>query len=114
MKIKGLIIKAASGAFVLSVLVIALTGCMDVEYKYDVPRGQDDCPAGMDFRDGGSSIRDRDGGSNIRDRDGDTVSAYCEEADCPTGGTWSSDPAVIDWHLNKGEHVIANRKCITP
>ncbi len=98
----------------LVLIVLVIDGCRDVEYTYDVPEGPAECPAGMTFRDGGSSIRDRDGGSAIRDRDDNEVSAYCEEADCPSPGVWSSDPAVIDWHLDKGDFVIANRVCIDP
>lgn len=92
-------------------LIFGISGCADIEYKYNVPEEAGDCPSGMIYRDGGSSIVDRDGGASIRDRDGNDVTQYCEEADCP-GGNWSTDPPVIDWHLNKGDKVIANRKCL--
>ena len=92
-------------------MAFGISGCADIEYNYDVPESQTDCPSGMIYRDSGPNIVDRDGGANIRDRDGNDVNAYCEEADCP-GGNWSLDPPIIDWHLNKGKHVVANRKCL--
>lgn len=95
----------------ISILTFGLSGCADIEYKYNVPENQTDCSGGMIFRDGGAGIVDRDGGANIRDRDGDEVKKFCEEADCP-GGNWSTDPPIIDWHLTKGENVIANRRCL--
>ena len=92
--------------------LMGLSGCQrDVEYRYDVPTQQAQCPTGMTHRDGGPGIVDRDGGAGIVDRDGDTVSAFCEEAVCP-GGNWSTDPAIIDWHLSKGVYVVANRVCL--
>ena len=89
---------------------LGMGGCMDVEYKYDVPKSQTDCPSGMNYRSGGSNIKDRSGGSNIKDRSGNTVDAYCEENPCPSG-VWEGDP-VMDWHLTKGKFVVANRVCV--
>ena len=98
-------------ASAISILAFGLSGCADIEYKYDIPDGPAQCEGSMIYRDGGSNIVDRDNGANIRDRDGNEVDAYCEEADCP-GGNWSADPPVIDWHLTKGKYVVANRKCL--
>jgi hypothetical protein len=105
--------RAISKTVIVCLLPLSLIGCMDVEYRYDVPVTQADCETGMIFRSGGSAIVDRSGGSAIRDRDGNTVDAFCEEADCP-GGSWSSEPPEIDWHLTKGDRVIANRTCLAP
>jgi len=87
-----------------------LAGCTDIEYKYNIPK-EGDCPADTTLRDDGTGIVDRDDGTGIVDRDGGFVSAYCEEAECPSG-EWKDDPAIIDWHQNKGDYVIANRICL--
>lgn len=108
-----IIISTGSLGVILLLLFLLLSSCRDIEYKYDVPAAQADCPSGMTHRSGGAAIRDRSGGAAIRDRSGNDVSAYCEEAECP-GGNWSADPADIDWHLTKGEMVIANRTCLAP
>lgn len=95
----------------LPFLLLGLSACKDIRYEYNVPRAADDCPAGMNYRSGGSRIVDRSGGSRIVDRDGNEIDTYCEEAECP-GGAWSTEPPVIDWHVNKGDYVVANRVCL--
>ena len=93
-------------------LPLLIAGCFeDIQYKYDIPQNQSDCAGGMTFRSGGSGIVDRDGGSGIRDRDGNEVTSYCEEAACPSNN-FSSAPPIIDWHLTKGDFVVANRICL--
>ena len=95
----------------LTVLLLGMSGCMDVKYTYKIPESQSDCPTNMIYRDGGASIVDRDNGTSIRDRDGNEVKAYCEEVDCPSGN-WAAIPPEMEWHLDKGDNVIANRTCL--
>ena len=103
----------ATGKLVLlPFLLLGVSACTDVRYEYNVPESQPDCEKnGMTFRSGGSRIVDRSGGSRIKDRNGQEVVSYCEEAECP-GGNWSTEPPVMDWHLDKGEYVVANRVCL--
>lgn len=95
----------------LPFLLLGLSACSDVRYDYNIPKSQTDCPSGMTFRSGGTTIVDRSGGTRIVDRNGQEVGSYCEEAECP-GGNWSTEPPEMDWHLDKGKHVVANRVCL--
>lgn len=101
-----------AGFAILPVLVLGVSACSDIRYEYDIPESQQECPAGMTFRSGGSVIKDRSGGSVIKDRDAQPVRSYCEEADCP-GGNWSQEAPLMDWHLDKGDYVVANRTCLS-
>ncbi len=40
----------------------------DVEFNYDVPQSQSDCPAGSVIRSGGAGVIDRSGGAGVVDR----------------------------------------------
>jgi hypothetical protein len=101
---------ARGEVMLLPFLLLGMSGCKDIRYEYNVPEAAD-CPAGMNHRSGGSRIVDRSGGSRIVDREGNEIDTYCEEAECP-GGAWSTEPPIIDWHVNKGEYLIANRVCL--
>lgn len=104
----------ATGKFLLlPFLLLGMSACKDIRYEYNVPEANEDCPSGMNFRSGGSRIVDRSGGSRIVDRNGNEIGSYCEEAECP-GGVWSTEPPIIDWHVDKGEYVVANRVCLAP
>lgn len=102
---------ATGNVILLPFLFLWISACTDVKYDYNVPESQADCPSGMNFRSGGSTIVDRSGGSRIVDRNGEEVGSYCEEADCP-GGNWSSEPPEMDWHLDQHGYVVANRVCL--
>ena len=92
--------------------VLLLGGCYQVEYKYNVPKDDTDCPSGMDHRSGGSGIVDRSGGSGIVDRDGDDVTDYCYTPNCPGGNYDNTVPAEIDWHQDSHSKVVAERTCL--
>ena len=100
----------------LPFLLFGLSACKDIRYEYNIPEAGD-CPAGMNYRSGGSRIVDRSGGSRIVDRSGNEIDTYCEEAECP-GDAWSTEPPIIDWHVDKGvdkgDYVVANRVCLAP
>jgi hypothetical protein len=101
---------ARTPLMLLPFLLLGMSGCKDIRYEYNVPEAGD-CPAGMNHRSGGSRIVDRSGGSRIVDREGNEIDTYCEEAECP-GGAWSTEPPIIDWHVNKGDYLVANRICL--
>ena len=95
---------AAAGLTVLS-------GCADIQYLYDIPSDQDECPVDTIHRSGGTSIRDRSGGTNIRDRDGDNVDTYCELQVCPDGTTMPTGDPIMVWHLDDHGVVLARGTC---
>ena len=90
---------------------VVLAGCHDVEYNYNIPEGDADCPSGMTYRSSGTGIVDRSSGSGIVDRDGDPVGKYCYVDNC--AGTWDDSVAAsIDWHQEDHEVVVAKRRCL--
>ena len=102
---------ATATVVLLPFLLLGMSACTDVRYDYNVPESPSDCPSGMNFRSGGTTIIDRSGGTTIKDRNGNDVGSYCEEAECP-GDNWSTEPPEMDWHLDKGDYVVANRVCL--
>ena len=89
------------------VLAFSVTGCKDVERRYDIPESQSDCPTGTDFRSGGGGVIDRSGGGGVIDRDNNPVEEYCEPQ-CPPGESHVGDPDMIWSDQNK---ITAIRPC---
>lgn len=88
-----------------------LSGCADIEYLYDIPDSQSECPTDTIYRSGGTSIRDRSGGTSIRDRDGDEVGIYCELQVCPDGVSIPTGDPIMVWHRDDHGKVIARGTC---
>ena len=99
------------GISAASAMVMLLSGCADIQYMYNIPDGQSDCPSGTVYRNGGTGIIDRDGGTGIIDRDGDTVHDYCEPQTCPDGVTVPSGEIGIVWHQEDHDQVLARGAC---
>lgn len=98
---------------VLSVAATAVlaTACHDVEYDYNIPENDADCPDGMTYRSSGSGIVDRSSGAGIVDRNDDSVTSYCYVDNC-SGSYDDSVAATIEWHKDDHEVVVANRRCL--
>ena len=82
----------------------------DVEFNYDVPQTQSDCPAGSEIRSGGAGVVDRSGGAGVVDRNGSTVDDYCDPDPCVLDET-PIDPPVMIFDQN-GDVVSATRVCV--
>jgi hypothetical protein len=99
-------------AVLLAAACTVASGCAyDIEYKYNIPNGQADCPVDTEYRSGGANIRERSGGANIRERNGGEVNAYCEAILCPGGETPGVGDPVIIWHLDEHGMVVARKTC---
>jgi hypothetical protein len=100
-------------ATLLAAFLTSASGCAayDVEYTYDVPESDADCPSGTAYRSGGTNVRDRSGGTNIRDRQGGDVSDYCEAMVCPGGETPGDSDPIIVWHLDDHKQIVARKTC---
>jgi len=99
-------------ATLIVAFLTGLSGCAhDVEYKYDIPASDADCPTDTIYRSGGANVRDRSGGANVRDRKGGDVNAYCEALLCPDGETPGEGDPIIIWHLDDHKQVVARKTC---
>jgi hypothetical protein len=84
----------------------------DVEFKYDIPASQTDCPGGSEFRSGGGGVVDRSGGGGVVDRQGNSVTDYCDPEPCAPGEVEQGTPVIV---LDQsGDVVSATRVCIVP
>ncbi len=99
------------GISAASATLIMLAGCADIQYMYDIPERQADCPAGTNYRSGGTGIIDRDGGTGIIDRNGNEVFDYCEPQLCPDGVTVPVGVPGIVWHQDDHDQVLARGVC---
>ena len=101
---------AQPGICVAGAAFLLLSGCADINYVYDIPDRQSDCPTGTVYRSGGTGIVDRDGGTGIVDRNNQEVTTYCEVQVCPNGDVPLGDPGMV-WHQDEHGQVLGIGVC---